>query len=123
MSTHRRFFSTAIVRLKSLSAAHTTTHTFNSNGVLVGAVLASTLSSTPAAGVSAAFLRACATAETPLTPAADHMAPGEAADYLFDVTSRGNDFRIICFEGGAEPVFDGDLQGFNRLVARGFGQC
>jgi hypothetical protein len=122
MSTHRRF-STAIVRLKSSSAAHPHTHTFNSNGVLVGSVLAATLSSTPAGDMSAAFLRACATAETPLKPAADHMEPGATADYLFDVTARGSDFRILCFEGGAEPVFDGDLQGFNRLVARGFGQC
>ena len=118
----RRLLSTAIVRLKALNAASTTTtHSFNSNGVLVGAALSAALQS-PEADVSNAFLRACATAETPLKPAAEPLTP-ENADYLFDVTAAREGFRIFCVEGGTEPVYDGDLQGFTRFVARGFGQC
>ena len=117
----RRCFSTAIVRVTSASARAPATFTFARNGVLVGAALSTALSSAPP-DLPAAFLRACASAPTPLAVAPPSHALADAdADYLFLVDAAAD--KISVFESSAEPTFTGDARAFHRLVERGFGQC
>ena len=129
----RRRLSTALVRLPAEKSFF-----FERNGVLVGAALSSALHGAPppqpANALAAAFLRACASAPTPLAaappPAAAAAAVGDdvaaVADYVFvveEAAAAAAALRVRVYEGAPAPTFQGDAASFARHVAVGFGQC